>query len=413
MIPSVYGFESFLRHTTADGQKSLSGNSARGIFMNIGEFCDTFPPALDGVGRVAMSYCTELTKLGHSAYYIAPDAPKYKDQTDVSLVAYKSMPVPGVQYRVGFPAMDLSFRRGLDALSIDIAHAHSPFFTGIEALRQKKKLGIPLVATLHSKYFDDILKATHSKTIAKAGVAKIVDFFDKCDEVWTVNDSTAAVLEGYGYKGEIIVMENGTDGALLTDADRAEAKKRFQLNDDKHLLIYVGQHDYKKNIKRILLALRLLKNDGYPFQMVMVGKGADEKKIREDIKELGLEDNVLLAGFEDRRSVLLALYERAELLVFPSLYDTCGLVVREAAVMGTPSIVVRASCAAEGIADGVNGFLCEDNEADIAKIIPLAVSSGAAVGKAAAATLPIAWSQIVAQAAKRYEALIEKNQAKR
>ncbi|MDD2649189.1 MAG: glycosyltransferase [Eubacteriales bacterium] len=377
--------------------------------MNIGEFCDTFPPMLDGVGRVAMSYCSELAKMGHSAYYIAPDAPKYKEQTDVSLVAYKSVPIPGLPYRVGLPATDFSFRRGLDALSIDIAHAHSPFFTGMEALRQKRKLGIPLVATLHSKYFDDILKATHSKAIAKKGVSKIVGFFDKCDEVWTVNDSTAEVLEGYGYKGEIIVMENGTDGAELSSADRKEAEERFSIKSGEHLLLYVGQHDYKKNIKRILLAMKLLKGSGYPFRLVMVGKGGDEKKIREDVSELGLENNVTLAGFEDRRNILLALYERAELLVFPSLYDTCGLVVREAAVMGTPSIVVRSSCAAEGIEDGVNGFLCTDDESDIARIIPLALERSEAVGRAAAATLPIAWSQIVAKAEKRYMALIEKS----
>ena len=91
----------------------------------------------------------------------------------------------------------------------DIVHAHSPFSSGLEAMRIAKKLNVPLVATFHSKFYDDAMKITHSKMISRTGVNTIVDFFNKCDAVWAVNDGTAKVLREYGFGGKITVMENG------------------------------------------------------------------------------------------------------------------------------------------------------------------------------------------------------------
>ena len=40
--------------------------------MIIGQFCETYPPALDGVGRVMLAYCQTLSRMGHRCLYIAP-----------------------------------------------------------------------------------------------------------------------------------------------------------------------------------------------------------------------------------------------------------------------------------------------------------------------------------------------------
>ena len=49
----------------------------------------------------------------------------------------------------------------------------------------------------------------------------------------------------------------------------------------------------------------------------------------------------------------------ADLFLFPSMYDNAPLVVREAAMMGTPSVILKGSTASEVIVDGVNGFLAD------------------------------------------------------
>ena len=65
------------------------------------------------------------------------------------------------------------------------------------------------------------------------------------------------------------------------------------------------------------------------------------------------------------RERLRAFYGACDLFVFPSSFDTNGLVVSEAAACYVPSVVLRGSCAAEEIHDGQNGFLCNENPASL------------------------------------------------
>ena len=84
----------------------------------------------------------------------------------------------------------------------------------------------------------------------------------------------------------------------------------------------------------------------------------------------------------------MALYERADLLVFPSVYDNAPMVVREAAVMGTPSLLVEGSCAAEGVTHGQNGYLCQCNPEAIAQAIEDALPTVQTVGQSAKQSIP-------------------------
>ena len=61
--------------------------------MIIGEFCDTFPPELDGVGTVVKSYVEELTKLGDDCYFVAPRDPKY----NAAALPFKTLLYRGVK----------------------------------------------------------------------------------------------------------------------------------------------------------------------------------------------------------------------------------------------------------------------------------------------------------------------------
>ena len=103
------------------------------------------------------------------------------------------------------------------------------------------------------------------------------------------------------------------------------------------------------------------------------------------------------------------LYTRASVFAFPSLYDAAPMVVREAAVMGTPSVMVRGSTAAEIIRDGENGYLCENDPADLARVIAGILTDpekAAAVGQTARETIPVPWSKVLETASERYERLV-------
>ncbi|MBN1778287.1 MAG: glycosyltransferase [Clostridiales bacterium] len=378
--------------------------------MLIGQFCETYPPTVDGVGRVMYSYCKHLKTQGHRALYVAPDNRKFAPPEDCETLLYGGVSVPGEAYRAGFPRLSKRYRRQVRGLRFDVLHAHSPFFAAREARRLAKRDGAPLVATFHSKYYDDFLKATHSRLIAKAVVAYIVRFYHSCDEVWAVNRQTGDVLKSYGYRGDIQVMPNGTDPFLLTHEQRRDALRRYPVPDGIPVLIFAGQQNLKKNPDSVLKACAILKKRGMEFYLIMVGSGPDENKLHDLARKLGIGQNVLFTGFLSERPALMALYERADLLVFPSLYDNAPMVVREAAAMGTPSLLIEGSCAAEGITHGENGYLCQNSPGAIASAVAKALTTADAVGQGAKRTIPVPWNEIILAVEARYNTLIQAKQ---
>ena len=96
--------------------------------------------------------------------------------------------------------------------------------------------------------------------------------------------------------------------------------------------------------------------------------------------------------------------------MFPSTYDTSGLVVKEAAACDTPSLLVRGSCAAEGVTDGRNGFLCEETPEDFARILLAAIADReklAEVGKNASREVYLSWEDAIDRAYRRYVEVVE------
>ncbi|MDY3278764.1 MAG: glycosyltransferase [Eubacteriales bacterium] len=378
--------------------------------LRIGQFTDTFLPVVDGVGRVALAYADTLCHMGHQVTVVSPMYDTgYRGGYPFELVDFQAMSLPGMkQYKQGEAPMDPHYRKRMRMIPLDIVHAHSPFTSGSEALRLASLRKLPLVGTFHSKYYDDFLKATKSEKLARVGVKFVVDFYDRCDEVWAVGQATADVLHEYGYEGDIQVMPNGVM-IRKADADAvADAERRWGLDRDP-MILFVGQMNWKKNILTVLEACAQLHAQGTRFQLVLAGQGPDLKEIEQKIHDLGLADCTHLAGHITDSRLLDGLYARASLFAFPSLYDNAPMVVREAAVMGTPSVLVRGSSAAEIIQNGENGYLCENDPADLARVMRQVLADPEAarkIGENAKETIPVPWEKILETAVGRYERLI-------
>ena len=381
--------------------------------LNIGQFSDTFLPVVDGVGRVAVAYAETLSKMGHLVTVGCPMYDTgYRGGLPFEIVDYKAMPLPGMkQYRQGEAPMDPHYRKRMKMIPLDIVHAHSPFTAGSEALRLAVQRKIPLVGTFHSKYYDDFLKATKSETLAKWGTKIVVNYFERCDEVWAVGSSAADVLKGYGYTGDVKVMPNGATIRSLDEAAAAEVSRRWQLGDDP-MFLFVGQMNWKKNIATVLDACAMLAREGKRFRLILAGQGQDEKEIQEKIEANGLRHLTVMTGHITDTRLLDALYAKSCLFTFPSLYDTSALVVREAAVMGTASVVVKGSCAADVIRHEKNGYLCENTPESLKAVLVDAMENEQKrlhISTCAQETIPIPWDKLMVDVVERYERLISMN----
>ena len=378
--------------------------------LRIGQFTDTFLPIVDGVGRVVQAYSETLCRMGHQVTVVAPMYDTgFQGGFPFELVDYVGNSVPGMkQYKVGEPILDAHYRKRIRMIELDVIHAHSPFTAGTEALRLAAVRKLPLVATFHSKYYDDFLKATKSEPLARMGVKLVVNFYNRCDEVWAVGKNTADVLREYGYEGEIQIMPNGATIRTASRTDVDEVNRRWNLGD-MPLILFAGQMDWKKNILTVLEACAELKRQGLAYRLLLAGQGIDTNAIGARIRELNIQDRAEQIGHITDASLLDALYKRASIFAFPSLYDAAPMVVREAAVMGTPSVMVRASTAAEVIRDGENGFLCENDPKDLARVIAGALNDPGRleqIGRNAQETIPVPWDKVMEKAVERYTRLV-------
>lgn len=378
--------------------------------MRIAQFSDSFLPIMDGVGNVVYQYALNLAHKGHECYVVAPQTDTgYRGGYPFELVDYIGVPLPHMKsYTFGVPRLDPHCLNRLRAIPADIVHVHSPFTAGQIGLSFAQKRGLPVVGTFHSKYYDDFLQVTGIELLAEVGVKVVVNFYEKCDEVWAVSASSAETLHSYGYKGDIRVMPNGTDIHAVNDEQVLQACQRFGLADDTPVLLFVGQMNWKKNLRRILEACGKLER---PYRLVMAGQGPHEKEIRELAEQLGIGEKLTCTGHIKDPDALASLYRRADLFLFPSIYDNAPLVVREAAAAGTPAVVTAGSSAAECVRDGENGFLCDDDSEALARVIDRALSDPDAlkrVGERAKDTIPIPWTRLLDDVLERYEALAGK-----
>lgn len=381
--------------------------------LNIGQFTDTFLPVVDGVGRVALAYAEALSMLGHR---VTVGCPMYdtgfRGGLPFEIVDYKGSPLPGMkQYKQGEAPMDPHYRKRMRMIPLDIVHSHSPFTAGSEALRLAVQRKIPLVGTFHSKYYDDFLKATKSETLAKWGTKFVVNFFERCDEVWAVGESTADVLRGYGFEGDIQVMPNGVNIRKVKQTAVQEVENRWQLGRDP-MFLFVGQMNWKKNIATVLDGCALLKKEGRKFHLILAGQGPDMKEIEEKIYQNDLQGCTHLAGHVTDMELLDGLYARADVFAFPSLYDSAPMVIREAAVMGTPSVLVRGSCAADVVRENENGYLCENTAESLRDVLRSVLDDRDTLQRIsmnALQTIPVPWETLMEQVVERYERLMALN----
>ena len=379
----------------------------------IGLFNDVFPPIMDGVSLTVKNYADNMYAKGQDVMVVTPYAPGDHSKVGYPIRYYASVPVPMRKpYRLGLAPLDLKMVHQLKRTPFDILHAHCPFSSGHLALQIAHKQHVPLVATFHSKFKQDFERAIPFTPFVNFAVNHVVKFFNQADAVWVPQASVEPVLREYGYKGEVSVVENGNDFVSpveVVERLRQQTRQELGIQEGETMFLFVGQHIWEKNIGFVLDALAKIKH--LPFKFFTIGKGYAESQIRQKIVTLGLEDKVTLLGAVYDREKLKGYYASADLFLFPSLYDNAPLVVREAAAMHTPSVMIAESTAAEVIDDRQNGFLCANDNDQYAQLLTYLIDHPQEVkrvGDKASVTLTRSWDDIVDEVLMRYKDIIDK-----
>jgi glycosyltransferase involved in cell wall biosynthesis len=144
--------------------------------------------------------------------------------------------------------------------------------------------------------------------------------------------------------------------------------------------------------------------------MVFAGSGYAEKEMKKLVSQYRISDDVRFMGMIGDRADLQRLYAASDLFLFPSLYDNVPLVVREAAAFKLPAVLAAHSSAAEGVVDGENGFLTENNLDRFVEKLCMVMDSPQLrerAGRGARDTIYLSWQEVVLRVTKRYSEIIE------
>jgi len=331
--------------------------------MRIGFDLRPFLRKETGVGVYFRNLLFELAKIdAENEYFLFSSSWKDRFPTDrVPPFRRKKfrdlrLPVRAVDflwYKMTWPPLDCFFRTRLD-----LTHSPSPVFL---PTRGKKIITVTDLFFLDSP--DRADKAARRNFGSRVGKA-----VEQADGIITISRfSRQAVLDRFRVdEKKIRVIPLGVDSAWGRVPEASEMERvRRELALPGEFLLFVGALEPRKNLVRLVEALKLLHERGRRVPLLIVGRaGGDSGRVKEAIERQGLTAWVRLAGYLDEETVR-SLHHLATLLVFPSLVEGFGLPVLEAMAAGLP-VATSGTSALPEIADEAALFFDPQDPEDIA-----------------------------------------------
>jgi len=125
------------------------------------------------------------------------------------------------------------------------------------------------------------------------------------------------------------------------------------------IILYVARFCFQKNHELLIRAFSDLQDEFVDWRLVLAGDGEYLVRIKELVATSGLNRRVEFLGAVREVSTL---YNRANVIAFPSLFEGFPNALAEALACGIPCVGLRSTLGVNSlIREGVNGFLVDSN----------------------------------------------------
>ena len=265
---------------------------------------------------------------------------------------------------IPFICLDRKFRNQIKNGNFDIIHCHNAGLIYNYALKIGKKYKIPVISTIHNTIYEDAKELVKSKFLAKLITKNFVKRTNKSDFVWKISEFSFNYLKPFGIRQDCQMMRNCVD-LIPNESKINEAKEeivsKYNLKG-KTILLNVGRVVKLKNVDWLIDVAKILRDDNNKFVIMVVGDGDYFKEFKKEIEKNNLEKFFVLVGNISSREEISKYYSACDLLLFPSnTREVSPLIPVEAAAFSKPTLAIKGSPAGEMIVDGENGFLCEND----------------------------------------------------
>jgi glycosyltransferase involved in cell wall biosynthesis len=239
----------------------------------------------------------------------------------------------------------------------DAVHTASfPYFSvlGAWAALRLRRSSAPLIVDWHEFWTDGYWHRYLGPVRGRVGVAIQSLCLRVADHSFTFSRMVEQRLRQHAYGGPVVRLT----GEYVEESDRGYREPVEPAEPP--LVAFAGRHIPEKRVLSIPPAIAAARRAIPELRCAILGDGPDTDALRELVRELSLEDAVEVhgrVGSDEVRTTIAS----AACLLNPSEREGYGVVIVEAAALGTPTIVVAGpeNAATELIEQGVNGFTAE------------------------------------------------------
>ncbi len=325
--------------------------------MRIGLFTNNYRPLVNGLATSVESFAVSFRRAGHDVTVVAP---RYLGGSppEAGVLRVPALRAPTHHaYR-----LPMAWRPGVasavQALQLDVFHAHHPLLLGAAAARWARRAGRPLVFTYHTHYdrYAHYIPGP-SRLVARLAIRQAIAFANRADLVIAPGPAVARALRSHGVSTRIAIVPTGVAPATGTgETSRADRRQALGLRDGAPLCLSAGRLAREKNQAFLLSAFALILRDLPGARLILVGEGDDRQRLERLTRALGIGERVQFVGAVPHEAVG-EYYLAADLFLFPSTSETQGIVVLEALAAGLPVVAVQSDAAADLLGDGRGGIL--------------------------------------------------------
>lgn len=317
-------------------------------------------------------YCN-FTGLGNYSRSLLRNLNTYHKEMDYYLYTPKIKAAPDTQFFLDHPEYttyvskalfksywrSFSMTKQLKKDRLDLYHGLSH-----EIPVNIHKTAIKSIVTVHDLIFK-VHPETYSPIDQFTFDLKYRNSCKRADRIIAISENTKKdLIKFYDIASDKIdVVYQSCAPLFFEESNRNVASTLFkEYNLPSVYMLSVGTVEARKNLKVVIEAYRYLSAD-LKLPLVIVGKGKKYKnEIKALIQELGLSNKIIwMDNLKDNHS-LKALYQNAQLLVYPSFYEGFGLPVAEALLCKTPVIAAQTSSLTE--AGGPNSLYIDPTDAE-------------------------------------------------
>jgi 1,2-diacylglycerol 3-alpha-glucosyltransferase len=342
----------------------------------------TYYPAFNGQSIFTVNLAEGLARRGHEVTVVMPSnigRPFTNERNGVQIEAVPSIPLTLLHPDVFFAAFSgMPVRRIFKSFQPDVAHIHDHYPLSRVVLKTARQLDVKVVGTNHFMPENLVPYFPWSKRF-KSGLNWalwhwMMELFNQLDTATAPSKTAAAILRKQGLNVPVYPISCGVDLDKFSpkgSLDRDTWRKKYGLDLQDVLLLFVGRVDAEKRLDVLLQALHHMnRND---IQLAIVGEGAARKDLENLSRQLNLIDRVHFTGFIPGTD-LPSIIRSADIFVMPSEAELLSIATLEAMACAKPILAARAGALPELVNDGVNGYLfCPGDIIDAARYIALLV----------------------------------------